>query len=142
MTTLEELIAKHECLELLQKAKHAVDSGDVDAFVDCFATDGIWKRPGVDPILGREAIRALLSGGPAGRVTRHMSGGAWVELTSAATAVVHSQTILYAGTYTDALPASISPAEKIFDYTDTLVRTGEGWMIQERVTTMIFQKGA
>lgn len=142
MTTLEDFISKHDCLELLQRAKYAVDGADLDAFVDCFTPDGIWKRPGVDPIVGRQAIRALLAEAPTGRVTRHMSGGAWVELFSVTTAVGHSQTALYAGAYADVLPAPISPAEKIFDYTDTLVRTDEGWKIQERVTTMIFQKSA
>lgn len=142
MTTLEDFISKHDCLELLQRAKYAVDGGDLDTFVDCFAPDGIWKRPGVDPIVGRQAIRALLAEAPTGRVTRHMSGGAWVDLVSVTTAVGHSQTALYTGTYVDALPAPVSPVEKIFDYTDALVRTDEGWKIQERVTTMIFQKSA
>ncbi len=40
----------------------AVDSGDVEAVLDCFSDDAVYRRPGYEPIVGREGLRDFYSG--------------------------------------------------------------------------------
>lgn len=40
----------------------AVDSGDVEAVLDCFSDDAVYRRPGYPPIVGRTGLRDFYSG--------------------------------------------------------------------------------
>lgn len=40
----------------------AVDSGDVHAVLACFAADAVYRRPGYEPIVGTEGLRAFYTG--------------------------------------------------------------------------------
>lgn len=39
-----------------------VDEGDLDGVVDWFAPDGVYHRPGYEPLRGRDALRAFYGG--------------------------------------------------------------------------------
>lgn len=40
----------------------AVDAGDVTSVVEWFAEDGVYHRPGYEPMRGREALRVFYGG--------------------------------------------------------------------------------
>ena len=48
--------------EVTQRYYRAVDSGDVPAVVDWFAADGVYHRPGYEPMRGREELAAFYGG--------------------------------------------------------------------------------
>jgi len=139
MADANRLLEKLACIDLIEKVRRAADEGDVDTFVNSFTEDGVWARPGGAAAMeGREAIRATMSNRPEGRLSLHVGGGIDATLTSPDTATVVSQVTFYATTHTGPPPAPIVPPSKIFQYTDQLVRTPEGWRIKHRTTTWIF----
>lgn len=141
MDDVETYVLKAQCVEFLETVRRAADDGDAARFGACFLADGVWQRPGVEPLVGSEAITAFLSRRPPDRTTRHVTGGVIVESVSPGHAVVCSQVVLYGGRLTDALPIPISGPEKVFEYRDRLQRTPDGWRIAERVTTVVFHAG-
>ncbi|HVW42410.1 MAG TPA: nuclear transport factor 2 family protein [Amycolatopsis sp.] len=142
MDDVETYVLKAQCAEFLETVRRAADDGDAAAFGASFLPEGVWRRPGVDPLVGSEAITAFMSRRPPERTTRHVTGGVVVEPVSPDRAVVDSQVVLYGGRLTGGgLPIAISGPEKVFEYRDTLQRTPEGWRIAERVTTVVFHAG-
>jgi uncharacterized protein (TIGR02246 family) len=140
MEARDAMQAQFDCLQLVEKVRRAADE-DPNAFADGFTLDGVWKRPGADPMVGQNAIRTMMSSRPGGRVTRHIGGGADVELLSADRAVVHSRITLYTATHSESLPARLTGPEKVLEYRDDLIRTAEGWRIAVRQTTVAFAAG-
>lgn len=140
MTEPWQLLAMVECLDVVAKVRRAADDGDVERFVGLFAPDGVWLRPGSQAMKGRAAIRATMESRPAGRVMRHVSGGADAELdsTDSGRATVHSQATIYAGAHEGELPAVLDGPDKVIEYRDELIRTPEGWRIALRQTTVVF----
>ncbi|WP_256838242.1 nuclear transport factor 2 family protein [Ornithinimicrobium faecis] len=48
--------------EITNHYYRAVDSGDVDGVLDWFAEDGVYHRPGYEPMQGSAALRAFYGG--------------------------------------------------------------------------------
>lgn len=136
--SVEKLIAKTECEELLQRARSAADDGDIAGYAKCFTPDGAWKRPGQEPLIGRQAIEDFMNNRPVARTTRHFTGGIQVELHSADRATARSQLLLFGAPAAPTLPAKLAGVEKVFDYFDELEKTADGWLIRERQTTVVF----
>jgi ketosteroid isomerase-like protein len=52
-------------MDLAERTRHyyaTVDAGDVEGVLDWFAEDAVYHRPGYDPMVGREALRAFYDG--------------------------------------------------------------------------------
>lgn len=48
--------------EAVRRYYEAVDAGDVDGVIACFAEDAVYHRPGYAPMEGREALAAFYGG--------------------------------------------------------------------------------
>jgi 3-phenylpropionate/cinnamic acid dioxygenase small subunit len=138
MVSVEELAARAECTDLLARAASAADDGDIAAYAKCFTPDGAWKRPGQQPLIGRQAIEDFMNNRPVSRTTRHFIGGVRVELHSAGRATARSQVLLFGAPAVPVLPAKLTGVEKVFDYLDHLEKTPDGWLIADRQTTVLF----
>lgn len=52
-------------MDLAERTRHYyanVDAGDVEGVLDWFADDAVYHRPGYDPMVGRDALRAFYGG--------------------------------------------------------------------------------
>ena len=68
-----------ECVALCNAYGELADSGQADAFADLYTPDGVFDRLG-QLIEGREALRKLIAGRPAGVWTRHGCSNVRVEV--------------------------------------------------------------
>lgn len=50
-----------EAASRVQKYYQLVDEGEIEALVDLFAPDAVYKRPGYDPLVGRNALTRFYS---------------------------------------------------------------------------------
>lgn len=48
--------------EITHRYYRAVDSGDLEGVLEWFAEDGVYHRPGYEPMRGRAALRAFYGG--------------------------------------------------------------------------------
>lgn len=70
-----------DCEALCLAAGAAADAGNADAFADLFAADGVFDRLG-QLIQGREALRQVIAGRPAGVWTRHRYSNVRIEVSA------------------------------------------------------------
>lgn len=143
MTTEENTDTQHErdCTRLCHDFAWTVDQGDYAAFVNLFATDGVFERMGQASV-GHAAIRQFLDARPAGRVTRHVCSNIRIDVTGDGTATGTSSALMFYATAAAGtppphpLPASLPV---VVDYLDDYVLTALGWKFQRRRTTVVFQ---
>lgn len=141
MEPIAELLVKQACLEVVTSYARAVNDWDIDAFVDHFTPDGVWRRPGDHVMAGHDQIRAFMDSQPVpgpDRTVRHVNGGVDVDVIDGDHAAVWSQTTVYDGAGTDVLPAPMDGPTLIVEYRDQMVRTDDGWRLRERNTTVVF----
>lgn len=121
-TTAPELTAEDyaEILQLYFKYPLALDSGDAEGFANLFTEDGSFG----DRVVGREALLAFASREP--RTVRH------APLTPIITATPEGARGVVLNLFIDVSqqPAVIT---RVSQYTDTLVKTTEGWRFKKRV---------
>ncbi|MGQ0621163.1 MAG: nuclear transport factor 2 family protein [Panacagrimonas sp.] len=68
-----------DCESLCRAYGALADAGDADAFADLYTADGVFDRLG-QLITGREALRDIIAGRPAGVWTRHRYSNARIEV--------------------------------------------------------------
>ena len=134
MTLEEELQIKALCRELIIQAASHADQHQARALADVFTADGCLRRPGGEPILGREAIFQTYAARPADRMTRHLITNTLVELRSSTEALATSYALVLAGSRNEEDSAKGRKASscQVGEFEDRLVLTGEGWRIAER----------
>lgn len=132
---LSELIAEKHCRDLVLAAARAVDVQDYMALVALFADDATLVRPGGEPLQGREAILASYASKSPDRLTCHVVSNHSVQLQSAHLALSQCTVQLYVSDKRTPLTPrgrGAEPVVQIGQIADRLVRTPEGWRIQER----------
>lgn len=142
MDPLQELLAERDCRALIMGYAQAVNEADLDSFVELFAPDGRWQRPGQPALIGRPAIRAFMAARPTNRVLRHVSGGARIRIEDEDHAYAISQTLVYECIEADNLPAPMTGPHMIVEYRDWFERTDDGWRIAQRDTLIVFRQAA
>src|SRR3546814_14907122 len=75
MKRLDEIAIEWECVKVIMHYAQAVNDWDIHKFVSLFAPDGIWQRPGVEPLDGRVEMLGLMMSQSRNRLIRHVHGG-------------------------------------------------------------------
>jgi uncharacterized protein (TIGR02246 family) len=138
---IEELSAQHACAELLARYAVAVNTRDVEGFVQLFTSDGEWHRPGGHSMRGHDEIRAYIDYAlpdPRERTLRHVNGANLIDVVDADSATSWSQTTVYDSPHSGELPAPLTGPDMVVEYRDHLVRRGLHWYIARRDTTVVF----
>jgi hypothetical protein len=117
-----------EINELYSRYAHYYDFGKAEALADLFTEDGVFYRPGLEPLVGREALVELVS-----------------ERFQSAPGCSHQMTNLYLDEVEDgvvkghayALVLRVAEGDglrcrNLGWYDDGLVRTDAGWRFQSR----------
>ena len=119
---------------LIARIAQLADTGEADEYIRCFTADARWEIPG-DPRRGRADIQTASQArrdagetGP-GSATRHMVGTIAVDLDGdTARATSYFQFFVH----TDQAPQ----LSLVGQYDDRFVRTGEGWLLDQRRITL------
>lgn len=142
LSQFERMQIEREVERLCMRYAIAVNTSDLDAFVDLFCPDAVWQRPGVPALNGQAEIRAFMAQRPTGRTLRHVNGGCLVTVHGADAASAQSQTIVYEiRGYTD-LPAPLDGPDLIVEYADQVRRVDGAWRLARRDTTVTFARSA
>lgn len=149
MTPQQRLEIEHACQKILLKSISTFDERDFAAFAALFAPDGVFVRANQpdEPLVGREAILAALNARPADRLTRHLCTNVEIDAVDADHAVGRCYLYLFSASTTTPDQAGGRPADPIQrmgEYRDQYVRTGEGWRIARRdgKLVMVMKTGA
>ena len=132
---MAELLAEKHCREAVLAAARAVDAQDYAALVALFTEDATLVRPGGEPLQGKAAILASYASKSPDRLTCHVVSNHSVQLQGTDLAVSQCTVQLYATDKRAPLTARGRAAEPVVllgQIADRLVRTGQGWRIQER----------
>jgi ketosteroid isomerase-like protein len=132
------------CRRLVLKSIRAFDERDWSGYAQLFTPDGVFIRANQadQPLLGSEAIRAALAARPATRLTRHLCTNLEIEALDAQRASGICYLLLYAGDASEPESAAgrrADDVQRVGEYRDTFVRTGEGWRISRREGRLIFR---
>jgi hypothetical protein len=109
-----------EILQLYFRYPVALDSGDAEGYADLFTEDGSFGNR-----VGRQALLEFVRGRPSSTV-RH------APLTPLITATADGATGMVLNLFVD-VAESPTVITRVSQYTDTLVKTSEGWRFQTRV---------
>jgi ketosteroid isomerase-like protein len=122
------------CRETVLRAAAAVDTGDARGLADLFTEDAVLLRPNGEALHGRAAIFDAYANRPAGRITRHLVTGTWVDLLAGGQARATSFVLLWSGDAARPQSPSGRPADKqvVGEFHDLLVHTATGWRIARR----------
>lgn len=128
----ESSVSFSEALSLISRLYWALDAGNADMVVDCFEADATWHRPD-GPKTGAAALRAIVTGRPAGRKTTHVpSNLALIEADGRVTGHY------YLSVYGEA--EGVAPhLNCCFDCQDEFVATSQGVRIREKRTQIRMQ---
>lgn len=130
METMEFLLADAEIRHVLARYPQFADGRDGEAFAGLFTEDGVVRFNG-EPIVGRSAIRDWVMAVTAGAPSKHVMVNHLIEVDSSTGARVSLDMVLL---------AKIDGAwsvQAVGKYTDTLVRTDEGWLFAERIIDLL-----
>lgn len=145
LSDLEVLLADKQCRDLVLAAVHAVDCQDYDAFVACLTIDANVVRPGGSVLVGRSEILASYKAKHPSRLTKHVVCNHAIDVQTSDSAVSRCTVLLYVGDASRPSTPQGRPADaahQVGQIVDQLVRTPEGWKIQQRNAWFDFQVGA
>lgn len=129
------MLAEKECRDLVLAAARAVDAQDYAVLVALFTEDATLVRPGGEPLQGRAAIHASYASKSPDRLTCHVVSNHSVHVQGPALALSQCTVQLYAtdkGTEYTPRGRAAEPVVLIGQIADRIVRTPQGWRIQER----------
>ncbi len=134
------------CARLILRSIRVFDERNWAAYAQLFTADGVFVRANQpdEPLIGREAIRDALAARPAGRLTRHLCTNIEIEALGTEHARGRCYLVLYAGDASQRDSVAGRPADdvqRVGEYHDTFVRTGEGWRIGRREGRLVFHTG-
>lgn len=140
MNRANRLAIEQMCTRTLNRYAVAVGDWDFDAFVACFAEDGIWQRPGSPAMVGHEEIRAfMVTNRPPDAVVRHVNGTVQVDVIDEDNAAAISYTTVYNFEKHTGGIAPMKGPDYVVEYRDRFRRVGEDWVIAKRDTALIFR---
>ena len=139
----DELAIEARCIRTLNRYAIAVGEHDHAGFAALFTVDGVWQRPGQEPLIGQDQIRAFIETAlPKDMLVRHVNGSVRVDVLSKTGARAISYTSVYNMPEYHGGIASMPGPEYIVEYRDVLRREGADWLIARRDTFLIFRHDA
>ncbi len=136
-----DLEVEAACRAVVMAFAHGIDTGQVAEVAALFCVDGVFERRG-EALQGRDAILAALRARPASVVTCHLCSTVAIDRQAADRATGRSYFQLYKGERQPggAAPPALSGPDVVGLYLDRFQRTTDGWRIQHRAASAIFQR--
>lgn len=133
----QELVDIEACRALILEFAARIDNGQAHTLGELLTPDASFARPTMPDtvIQGRDAILAAFSARPKHLVSQHLNLNIRIRLTGADTAEGHSVVMLFLANSGDELvPGKGRPAGAplLGTWTDSFVRTAEGWRFKDR----------
>lgn len=126
---METLASERACERLVLDFAYYSDHGEYEALAALFANEGIigtMHRPGLEPVVGREAILKAYQARRADRMTRHICSNIRITVESADRARGITYAVVYSTT------GDQKAEERIGEFEDEFVRTSVGWKFAVR----------
>jgi len=142
---VELLLADKHCRDVVLAAAQAVDSQDYEAFVALFTVGASVVRPGGHALVGRAEILASYKAKPLSRLTQHVVCNHRVDVQTSDSATSRCTVLLYVSDSSRSLAPQgrlADAAHQVGHIEDQLVRTPEGWKIQQRTAWFDLQVAA
>jgi len=133
----QELADIEACRSLIVEFATRIDDGRAHTLGDLMTMDASFARPTVPDVVieGRDAILAAFSARPKHLISQHLNLNIRIRLTGADTAAGHSVVMLFLADANDELVTGKgrkTGAPIIGTWTDTFVRTADGWRFKDR----------
>jgi hypothetical protein len=133
----QQLADIETCRSLIIEFATRIDEGRAHTLGDLMTMDASFARPTVPDVVieGRDAILAAFSARPKHLISQHLNLNIRIRLTGADTAEGHSVVMLFLADANDELvpgKGRKTGAPIIGTWTDTFVRTAEGWRFKDR----------
>lgn len=133
----QQLADIETCRSLIIEFATRIDEGRAHTLGDLMTADASFARPTVPDVVieGRDAILAAFSARPKHLISQHLNLNIRIRLTGADTAEGHSVVMLFLADANDELvpgKGRKTGAPIIGTWTDTFVRTAEGWRFKDR----------
>ncbi|MBK7115355.1 MAG: nuclear transport factor 2 family protein [Proteobacteria bacterium] len=133
----QELADIEACRSLIVEFATRIDDGRAHTLGDLMTMDASFARPTVPDVVieGRDAILAAFSARPKHLISQHLNLNIRIRLTGADTAEGHSVVMLFLADANDELVTGKgrkTGAPIIGTWTDTFVRTADGWRFKDR----------
>lgn len=140
MKRLDEIAIEWECVKVIMQYAQAVNDWDIHKFVSLFVPDGIWQRPGVEPLHGRVEMLGFMKSQSRNRLIRHVNGGYVVTVEDDDRASAISQTTVYDTVGDTTIPSPLPGPDMVVEYRDKFVRIDDRWLIARRDTEVLFHR--
>lgn len=137
----EERAIEWECQRILTRFCLYGDTRQYDKWVNLFTPDGVWYRLG-EELRGHEKLRTAMEARPTAALSRHVLTNVLVTVID----VDHAESVSYKSIYrheegeTLDKPVPLNGPKWVSVYTDKLVRTDDGWRIQEKEGVTLFER--
>jgi hypothetical protein len=133
----QQLADIEACRSLIIEFATRIDDGRALTLGELMTSDATFARPTVPDVVlqGRDAILAAFAARPKNLVSQHLNLNIRINLTSADSAEGHSVVMLYLADANDPLVAGKgrkTGTPIIGTWTDTFVRTPDGWRFKDR----------
>jgi SnoaL-like domain len=133
----QQLADIETCRSLIVEFATRIDEGQAHTLGDLMTADASFARPTVPDVViqGRDAILAAFSARPKHLISQHLNLNIRIRLTGADTAEGHSVVMLFLADANDELvpgKGRKTGAPIIGTWTDTFVRTAQGWRFKDR----------
>jgi SnoaL-like domain len=133
----QELADIEACRSLIVEFATRIDDDRAHTLGDLMTMDASFARPTVPDVVieGRDAILAAFSARPKHLISQHLNLNIRIRLTGADTAEGHSVVMLFLADANDELVTGKgrkTGAPIIGTWTDTFVRTADGWRFKDR----------
>lgn len=132
-----ELVDVEACRSLIVEFATRIDEGRAHTLGELLTADASFARPTVPDVIvqGREAILAAFATRPKHLVSQHLNLNIRIQLTGPDSAEGHSVVMLFLADANDELvpgKGRRTGAPILGTWTDTFVRTAEGWRFKDR----------
>ena len=126
-----------------------LDAREMDAFVDLFAEDLVWKLQDAEPLHTRAELRAHFdrmfekrrAENPHGYLKRHNFTTVCIEPIDAANAKSLAYALVYSDPkYAGKLPVPMNETELLVEYRHSFRNTAAGWKIASHESRYIFRR--
>jgi uncharacterized protein (TIGR02246 family) len=144
MDALQRLLIQEACRELVLRAAECADAHDAAGLAALFLPEGVLRRPGGQPLVGRAAIEQAYAQRPKERITRHLVTNTLVEVESSTAATARSRVLLWAGSTEDADGPQGRPLrgpQLVGEFADRFALSAEGWRFASRDASFVLHAG-
>jgi len=146
MDRLTAQAIESQCARLLLRSVRFFDARDWKAFAELFTPEGVFIRANEPeaPLTGRSAIVAALAARPQSRLTRHLCTNIEIDAHDETRAQGRCYLLLYAAEASQPPGTAghrADETQRVGEYHDVYVRTGDGWRIARRAGKLILHTG-